>query len=173
MSEPPKRRIVLLLDSVWPTLEGTMALTNTLALYLADQGVAYDLVPHPRTMPAAPVAADSVAQAVVLRGGDGFMLAVHPASRRIRFEELRKLLGGDVDVAGEEQIETLFTDCEPDAVPALGDAYGLAILVDESLAQQPEIYLECGDHDSLVHISGTSFRKLMANARRGHFSGRA
>ena len=149
-----------------------MALTNTLALYLADQGVAYDLVPHPRTMPAVPVAADSVAQAVVLRGGDGFMLAVHPASRRIRFEELRKLLG-DVDMAGEEQIETLFTDCEPDAVPALGAAYGLAILVDETLAQQPEIYLECGDHDSLVHISGPSFRKLMAKARRGRFSGRA
>ena len=57
-------------------------------------------------------------------------------------------------MAGEEQIETLFTDCEPDAVPALGAAYGLDILVDESLAQQPEIYLECGDHDSLVHISG-------------------
>ena len=148
-----------------------MALTNTLALYLADQGVAYDLVPHPRTTPAAPVAADSVAQAVVLRGGEGFMLAVHPASGRIRFEDLRELIG-DVDMAGEEQIETLFTDCEPDAVPALGDAYGLAILVDESLAQQPEIYLECGDHDSLVHISGKSFRKLMANARRGRFSGR-
>jgi Ala-tRNA(Pro) deacylase len=76
-------------------------------------------------------------------------------------------------MAGEEQIETLFTDCEPDAVPALGAAYGLAILVDESLAQQPEIYLECGDHDSLVRISGNSFRKLMANARRGRFSGRA
>ncbi len=149
-----------------------MALTNTLALYLTDQGVPYDLVPHPRTMPAVPVAADSVAQAVVLRGGDGFMLAVHPASGRLRIEELRKLVG-DVDMAGEEQIETLFTDCEPDAVPALGAAYGLTILVDESLAQQPEIYLECGDHDSLVHISGKSFRKLMASARRGRFSGRA
>lgn len=146
-----------------------MALTNTLALYLADQGVPYDLVPHPRTMPPIPVAADSLAQAVVLHGGDGFILAVLPASRRIRFEELRKLLG-DVAMAGEEQIETLFIDCEPDAVPALGAAYGLDILVDESLAQQPEIYLECGDHDSLVHISGSSFRKLVADARRGRFS---
>lgn len=155
-----------------------MGITTTLALYLADQGVAYDLVPHPRVAlasaaePAGPVAPERVAQAVVLRGGDGFMLAVLPASRRIQFEELRKLLGSDVDMAGEEQVETLFLDCDPDAVPALGAAYGLDIVVDESLAQQPEVYVEGGDHASLVRISGKSFQKLVANARRGRFSGR-
>ena len=151
-----------------------MGITTTLALYLADQGVAYDLVAHPRTAPAAaPVAADSLAQAVVLRGGDGFMLAVLPASRRIRFEELRRLLGGDVDMAGAEQVETLFLDCEWDAVPALGAAYGLKVVVDDSLARQPEIYIEGGDHASLVHISGENFQKLLASARHGRFSGRA
>jgi Ala-tRNA(Pro) deacylase len=152
-----------------------MGITTTLALYLADQDVAYDLVPHPRTAPAAApaVAADSVALAVVLRGGDGFMLAVLPASRRLEFEELRHLIGSDIDIAAAEQVETLFLDCEWDAVPALGAAYGLKVVVDDSLAQQSDIYIEGGDHDSLVHISGASFRQLMANARRGCFSGRA
>ena len=152
-----------------------MGITTTLALYLADQGVAYDLVPHPRGAPAvAPaVAADSVAQAVVLRGGDGFMLAVAPASRRIQFEDLRHLVGSEVDMAGAEQVETLFLDCEWDAVPALGAAYGLKVVVDDSLTQQSEIYIEGGDHASLVHISGRNFQKLLANARHGRFSGRA
>jgi Ala-tRNA(Pro) deacylase len=152
-----------------------MGITTTLALYLADQGVAYDLVPHPRAAPAAApaVAADSVAQAVVLRGGHGFMLAVLPASRRLEFEELRHLLGSDVDMAGAEQVETLFIDCEWDAVPALGAAYGLKVVVDDSLAQQSEVYIEGGDHASLVHISGQNFQKLLANARHGRFSGRA
>jgi Ala-tRNA(Pro) deacylase len=152
-----------------------MGITTTLALYLADQGVAYDLVPHPRVAPAAApaVAADSVAQAVVLRGGDGFMLAVAPASRRIQFEELRHLVGSEIDMAGAEQVETLFLDCEWDAVPALGAAYGLEVVVDDSLAQQSEIYIEGGDHASLVHISGQNFQKLLANARHGRFSGRA
>ncbi len=152
-----------------------MSIATTLALYLADQGVAYDLVPHPRAAPAAApaVAADSVAQAVVLRGGDGFMLAVLPASRRLEFEELRHLVGSDVDMAGAEQVETLFLDCEWDAVPALGAAYGLKVVVDDSLAQQSEIYIEGGDHASLVHISGQNFQKLLANARHGRFSGRA
>ena len=76
-------------------------------------------------------------------------------------------------MANEEQIETLFIDCEPGSVPALGAAYGLNVVVDDSLAQQPEIYFEGGDHANLVHVSGTSFRKLMADSKHGRFTGRA
>src|SRR6266496_6071575 len=77
----------------------TIGIATTLAQYLVDRGVAYDLVPHPRTMTASAsatasrVAADSLAKAVVLKRGDGFMLAVLPASCHIQFEELRRLLG--------------------------------------------------------------------------------
>jgi len=156
-----------------------MGIALTLAQYLIDRGVAYNLVPHPHTETASAsaaasnVPADSVAKAVVLRGGDGFMLAVLPASRHIRFDELRRLLGNDVDIAGEEQVETLFLDCEPGSVPALGAAYGLNVVVDDSLAQQSDVYFEGGDHANLVRISGTSFQQLMVDARHGRFSGRA
>jgi Ala-tRNA(Pro) deacylase len=153
-----------------------MGIAITLAQYLVDRGIAYDLVPHPHTVTASAsatasrVAADSLAKAVVLKGGDGFMLAVLPASRHIQFEELRQLLGSKVDMASEEQIEPLFLDCEPGAVPALGTAYGLNVVVDDSLAQQPDVYFEGGDHANLVHISGMSFQKLMADARHGRFT---
>ena len=100
------------------------------------------------------------------------MLAVLPALRHIEFEELRRLLGSDLDLASEEQVETLFLDCERGAVPALGAAYGLNVVVDDSLAQQPDVYFEGGNHANLV-LSGTSFQKLMADARHGRFSGRA
>ena len=156
-----------------------MGIAITLARYLVDQGVAFDLVPHPyaatasASAAASRVAADSLAKAVVLKGGDGFLLAVLPASRHIQFTELRHLLGDDVDMANEEQVETLFMDCEPGAVPALGAAYGLGVAVDDSFAQQRDIYFEGGDHANLVHISGASFQKLMANARHGRFTGGA
>ena len=157
----------------------TMGIAITLAQYLVDDDIAYDLVPHPHTetasasAAASQVPADSVAKAVVLKGRDGFMLAVLPASRHIQFDELQRLLGGDVDMANEEQIETLFLDCEPGSVPALGAAYGLNVVVDDSLAQQPDVYFEGGDHANLVHVSGTSFQKLMADSKRGRFTGRA
>ena len=73
-------------------------------------------------------------------------------------------------MASEEQIETLFLDCEPGAVPALGAAYGLKVIVDDSLANEPEIYLEGGDHASLAHISGSTFQKLLADARPARFT---
>jgi Ala-tRNA(Pro) deacylase len=81
------------------------------------------------------------------------------------------LLGDNVDIAGEEQVETLFIDCEPGAVPAFAAAYGLNVVVDDSLAEQRELYLESGDHANLVHISGRNFRKLTESARHGRFTG--
>jgi Ala-tRNA(Pro) deacylase len=153
-----------------------MAIAIGLAQYLAERGVPYDVIEHPHTETASQSAEasrippDRIAKAVVLKGGDGFMLAVLPASRHIQFAELRKQLGHDVDIANEEQIETLFLDCESGAVPALGAAYGLKAIVDESLANQPEIYIEGGDHSSLVHISGTIFRELLSDARYAGFA---
>jgi Ala-tRNA(Pro) deacylase len=84
------------------------------------------------------VALNRLAKAVVLKGEDDFMLAVLPASSRIQFGHLRKQLGADVDLANGEQIETLFVDCEPSAVPALDAVYGLKVIVDDSLANEPE-----------------------------------
>jgi Ala-tRNA(Pro) deacylase len=78
-----------------------------------------------------------------------------------------------VDLAGEEQVETLFPDCEPGSVPALGAAYGLDVVVDDSLARQQDLYLEGGDHAHLVHVSGIDFRKLTEGAQHGRFTGRA
>jgi Ala-tRNA(Pro) deacylase len=100
---------------------------------------------------------DSVVKGVVLKSADGFMLALLPASRHIRFDELRQLLGTGVDIAGEEQIETLFPDCEPGSVPALGAAYGLSVVIDDSLAQQHDVYFEEGDHAHLVISAGRVF----------------
>ena len=154
-----------------------MGIAITLAQYLVNGGIEYELVPHPHTQTASTSAAASqvpaecVAKAVVLKGGSGFMLAVLPASRHIQFHELQRSLGSEVAMANEEQTETLFIDCEPGSVPALGAAYGLNVVVDDSLAQRPEIYFEGGDHTNLVHVSGVSFQKLMADARRGRFTG--
>jgi Ala-tRNA(Pro) deacylase len=156
-----------------------MGIAITLAQYLVDRDVAYELVPHPHTETALASAAasglpaDSVVKAVVLKGANGFMLALLPASRHIEFDDLRRVLGTGVDIAGEEQVETLFPDCEPGSIPALGAAYGLGVVVDDSLARQQDLYLEGGDHAHLVHISGTDFRKLMEGAHHGRFTGRA
>ena len=153
-----------------------MGIAITLARYLAERGVKYDVVEHSHTATAlesartSQISLDRLAKAVVLKGDDGFLVAVLPASGHIQFGQLCKQLGAEVDMASEEQIESIFHDCEPGAVPALGDAYGLKVIVDDSLASEPEIYLEGGDHASLVHVSGSAFQELMAGARHARFT---
>jgi Ala-tRNA(Pro) deacylase len=42
--------------------------------------------------------------------------------------------------------------------------------VDDSIEAQPEIYMEAGDHETLLHMSHAQFARLMENARHGRFS---
>jgi len=153
-----------------------MGIAITLAQYLMERGVPYDVIEHAPTetayqsATASHIPPDRIAKAVVLEGREGFVLAVLPASRHIQFADLRRELGRYVDIAKEEQIEALFLDCEAGAVPALGGAYGLKVVVDDSLANEPEMYLEGGDHLSLVHMSGAAFRELLADAQHARFT---
>jgi len=73
-------------------------------------------------------------------------------------------------LATDRELVELFKDCEPGALPPLGLAYGIDTILDESLVDAPDIYFEAGDHQSLVHVSGSGFLKLMANAPRGRIS---
>ena len=40
------------------------------------------------------------------------------------------------------------------------------LVLDQSLGDMPDAYFEGGDHESLVHVSGRDFLKLMADAPR-------
>ena len=69
-----------------------------------------------------------------------------------------------------DELLHVFDDCEVGSIPALGQAYGLTVLVDESLLEQNEVYFEAGDHTELVRMRGEDFEYLMATAGHGYFS---
>ena len=73
-------------------------------------------------------------------------------------------------VEEEPEIDALFPDCAHGAVPALGHCYALPLIVDDSIEAQPEIYMEAGDHETVLRISHAQFARLMENARHGRFS---
>ena len=152
-----------------------MALAPSLQKHL-DQTVTYAVISHDptmsstRTAQACHVSGDCLAKAIVLRRDGGYMLAVLPASHHIRLPDLRQQIGEDVALADETEIKRLFPDCALGAVPAIGECYDLDVIVDDSMQQQPEVYLEGGDHTTLVHISQAQFTRLMSGARHGCFS---
>jgi Ala-tRNA(Pro) deacylase len=154
-----------------------MSIAPTLQRYL-DQTVDYDVLTHEptmcstRTAQACGVSGDRIAKGIVLRHNGGYLLAVLPASHHIRLDDLRDQIGDDIDMASEPDIAQLFRDCERGAVPPVGECYGLDVVVDESIERQPDVYLEAGDHATLVHMGQAQFAKLVADARHGQFSSR-
>lgn len=153
-----------------------MAIASSLKSFLDEHGIQYEVIQHRpapsagRSAEAAHVPGDSFAKAVVLENHGQHLLAVLPATRRLQLGRLHHELGEHVGLATEDELIDLFPDCERGAVPALGAAYGIETLLDDSLADQDDIFIEGGDHVSLVHLSGESFRSVLGAARQGNFS---
>src|SRR5262249_8404683 len=152
-----------------------MPLAPTLQKHL-DQNVIYEVLTHDptmsstRTAQACHVSGDRLAKAIVLRRDGGYMLAVLPASHHIRLPGLRQQSGRDLPPAAESRVKPPFPATELGAVPAVGECYDLDVIVDDSIQEQPDVYLEGGDHTTLIHISQAQFTRLMSGARHGRFS---
>lgn len=99
-----------------------------------------------------------------------YMLFVVPSSSHVDFEMLQDYLGQPMVMAVESAIAKLFGDCDPGAVPPISNPYRLAVLVDEDLMDESEVYFEAGDHKDLIHVSGDDFHRLTRGAVYGVFS---
>lgn len=155
-----------------------MGIAMTLQEYLSDRHIDYDVVTHERTSSslqtarASHIPSDCIAKGVVLTREGGYVMAVLPASSRVQLGAIEKMLQCHVQLATEDEINSIFPDCEVGAVPAIGAAYALDCVVDENLDAQPEIYLEGGDHRSLIHLPRERFSDLMKDAPRGDIAKR-
>ena len=145
--------------------------------YLAQESIAYEVVAHPhtrtnmQTAAAARVPGERLAKGVVVEDDQGYVLAVLPSTHHLQLGVLgRQLHRHQVRLATEADLSGLFGDCELGAVPPIGAAYGLPMVVEEDLAAQPEIFFEVGDHEHLIHLTQGEFARLFANAPQGHFS---
>ena len=155
-----------------------MSIAPTLQRYL-DQYVTYEMISHAPTMSSARtaqvchVSGDQLAKGVILRSRDMYILAILPASHSVRLSDLAERYGGDIAFAEEREFVALFPDCDRGAVPAVGECYSLETIVDDSLDGQLDIYMEAGDHSTLIHIPRAQFAALVSDAWHGRFSIRA
>jgi Ala-tRNA(Pro) deacylase len=152
-----------------------MSIAPKLQHYLDDVKADYDLVEHQPTKSSlenatvCAIPAEQVAKAVLLDTKEDYLLAVLPSDRRIELSDLRSELGSKPRLVGEDELKSVFDDCNVGAVPP-GLGYGVTTIVDDSLEQQPDVYFEAGDHASLVHMNHEEFSRVMKGARHGQFS---
>lgn len=153
-----------------------MAIARTVKEYLDQLAVPYDVILHSRSQTNcesarySKVAAECVAKPVVLEDDDGYVMAVIPASDRVRLPVLSRLLQRPLHFAKEVELGALFQDCHLGALPPIGHVYGIETVCDVDLSRKSDVYFEAGDHEELIHVKGKDFPTLMRGARMAHFA---
>ena len=153
-----------------------MTISNTLKSYLDNSGIAYEAVPHALSAfsqdsaQAAHVPGRRLAKGVLLRDGQGYLLAVLPAPMHVDIDLLNDLLDRNLDLVTESEVAELFPDCDVGAIPPIGKPFKLKVAMDKSLCDEPDIYFEGGDHVDLVRVGGTDFQTLQKGAKRLNFA---
>lgn len=144
-----------------------MGMAPTLESYFRAHPVPYELLYHQpsatslETARTSHLSPEQLVKAVVLNDGERCVVAVLPASRHVELGELNMRMGRIMRLLSEDEFARYFPDCERGAVPALAAAYGMDVVWDESLAEQPDLYFEGGDHRTLVHMKTRDFLKMM------------
>lgn len=153
-----------------------MSVAKTVVDYLDQRAVPYAVIAHPPTPSTRDTASrsrlppESIAKAVVLTDGQGYVMAVVPANRYLNVHTLNRKLHRHLRLANEESLRRLFRDCAHGAIPPLGPAYGMPTVVDDHLVGQAHIYFEAGDHEELIRVSGEEFIALLRSARYASFT---
>jgi len=153
-----------------------MGIAIHLQEYLNQKDINYDVVSHDytenslTTARTAHISGDCVAKSVLLEDDFGFVMAVLPATHRLSLADIKAFTHRNLMLAAEDELGEIFNDCELGAIPAVGDAYGMEMLVDDSIAEKSDVYFEAGDHQNLIHVDSEEFADLTENAERLTFS---
>ena len=153
-----------------------MAIAPLVEDYLTRHGAKYDEVAHPRSASSSEAAAmahvpgDRLVKSVVLRDDDGaVLLAVLPSTLSVHLGYLSVETHRRLRLADEEDLQGVFPDCSPGAIPPFGPAYGVRIILDDSLEGHDDLWFEAGDHEHLVHMTALQFMALVGPAQTVHF----
>ena len=153
-----------------------MAIAITLQEYLEELGISYDLVTHAptdtsmETAQAAHVPGDNVVKSVLLKDDQDYVMAVVPSTYHVQLSDLASKFHRHLELVPEAELASIFTDCEIGAIPPIGDAYAIDMIVDNKLLNRDDLYIEAGDHENLVHIKNVDFKHLIRNSTCSDFT---
>jgi len=135
------------------------AVRDRLLARLQEAGVAFTQSEHAAVRTSEEAAAvrgaplHSGAKALVLKGGDRFLLAVLPADLALDSRALRAAVGSRrVRFASRDELMKL-TGLAPGAVPPFGSLFGLETVCDPGLADNEQINFNAGSHRHSVQMS--------------------
>lgn len=157
-----------------------MAIANTLDKFLASKNAHYEMLEHRTTDTSFNSAATShlpsyqVSKAVMLEDeSNQLLMAVIPSGNRLALDEVNHITGKYYHLIQEQQLSSVFSDCELGATPGMAAAYGLDMLVDDSLLHTDKVYIEAGDHQHLLGFKHDDYLALLKDVPHGSIVGSA
>jgi Ala-tRNA(Pro) deacylase len=98
-------------------------------------------------------ALSSGAKALVVKAGERFVLLVLPADRKLDSRKARDTLGVKaLRFATREEVAQM-TGLQPGSIPPFGSLFGLPVYCDPTLAANPDINFNAGDHGISVQMA--------------------
>jgi len=155
-----------------------MAISISFNEYLSNHHIDYELVKHRSTKSSfdsscsAHLPSNEVAKAIILQSNDGsYLMTTLSVGRKLSIIQVNKLMGKNYHLLEEAQLSELFPDCEQGAIPSIGDAFAMDMLVDDALLSEKQVYIEAGDHRHLIKVDQQQFTHLLAKVPHGNIQG--
>lgn len=132
-----------------------------------ERGVKYQVATHPEVYTAQEVAAVEhvsgfdVAKVVVASADGTLIMIVLPAPHRVDLDKVKRAVGAaQARLAREEEFVHVFADCEVGAMPPFGSLYGVPVLVDRTLTEDPRIVFRAGTHRETITVAYSDLELL-------------
>jgi len=144
--------------------------------YLSEHHIPFEMIVHPHTGTsrqaaiAAGVDGHRLVKAVLLESIDCYLAAMIPADEQVKLGMLSQDYGRRFSLASEDDVRTLFEGCDPGAAPGLPIAWNVDMVWDDDLLAQPDLYLEAGDHEHLIHVQTQYLREMLGDVPHCHFA---
>ncbi len=148
-----------------------MSVSSAVTDYLSQKDVNYEVLEHAitgsslATAREANVPAEKLAKAVVVKRGNEYSMCVIPASNQLVLEWLKYGRQPEYEIASEDELSGLFPDCEEGAIPGLGEAFKMDVIIDNALLELKDVYIEGGGSPPFIAYCATEISAtLMADA---------
>jgi len=148
--------------------KSNMPIPRRIREFLDTKGVPYQCWHHPLsytaqgTAHAQHISGKDLAKVVMVMVSDRLAMAVLPGSHRLDLDRFGAVLGtGSARLATEEEFGQVFPDCEMGAMPPFGNLYDIAVWVDSSLRDHPNITFNAGTHEDTIQMSFSDFAKVV------------
>jgi Ala-tRNA(Pro) deacylase len=137
-----------------------MPILPKLQEFLEIAGIPYSHTLHPLAYTAREVAhaehvpPQEMAKVVILVADGEYRMLVLAASKLVDLPGARTVLGAlGARLATEEELCSIFPDCELGAMPPFGNLYHMKVLMDASLLGDENIVFNAGTHRDVIHMA--------------------